>query len=117
MGTTQSLLKRVVLDALAADAKAEAEAEATLQQVALRLASSSNVSCTLNGAHQMKYVEDHTSDHARSRRPYLPEVSGSNAESLYLLRLCLLCILVPLWYSLVYLGITWYTIHGLCAIS
>ncbi|CAL1127527.1 unnamed protein product [Cladocopium goreaui] len=57
MGTTQSLLKRVVLDALA-DAKAKAEAEATLQQVALRLASSSNVSCTLNGAHQTKYVED-----------------------------------------------------------
>lgn len=62
MGTTQSLLKRVVLDALA-DAKAKAEAEATLQQVALRLASSSNVSCTLNGAHQTKYVEDQTSDH------------------------------------------------------
>ena len=60
MGTTQSLLKRVVLDALA-DAKAKAEA--TLQQVALRLAASSNVSCTLNGAHQTKYVEDQTSDH------------------------------------------------------
>eukprot|EP00435_Cladocopium_sp_Y103_P065777 s264_g27.t1 len=54
MGTTQSLLKRVVLDAIAADAAAEAP----LQQLALRLASSSNVSCTLNGAHQTKYVED-----------------------------------------------------------
>lgn len=56
MGTTQSLLKRVVLDALA-DANL-AEAEVPLQQLALRLAASSHVSCTLNGAHQMKYVED-----------------------------------------------------------
>ena len=52
MGTTQSLLKRVVLDALAADAGADlADAEAP----------SSHVSCTLNGAHQLKYVEDQQS--------------------------------------------------------
>lgn len=56
MGTTQSLLKRVVLDALA-DTNLAA-AEVPLQQLALRLAASSHVSCTLNGAHQMKYVED-----------------------------------------------------------
>ena len=62
MGTTQSLLKRVVLDALAADAGADlADAEAPLQQLALRLAASSHVSCTLNGAHQLKYVEDQQS--------------------------------------------------------
>ena len=57
MGTTQSLLKRVVLDALAANDVAEDE---PLQRLALRLASSSNVSCALNGAHQTKYVEDRT---------------------------------------------------------
>jgi len=52
MGTTQSLLKRVVRDATG-----EA-ADAPLQQVALRVAASNRISCTLNGAHDMKYVED-----------------------------------------------------------
>ena len=67
MGTTQSLLKRVVLDALA-DTNLAA-AEVPLQQLALRLAASSHVSCTLNGAHQMKYVEDHQSEKNARKSP------------------------------------------------
>ena len=53
MGTTQSLLKRVVLEAL------ETVETQPLQRLALRLASSPHqVSCALTGAHRATYVED-----------------------------------------------------------
>mmetsp|Transcript_67828 Transcript_67828/g.150275 ORF Transcript_67828/g.150275 Transcript_67828/m.150275 type:complete len:410 (+) Transcript_67828:24-1253(+) len=51
MGTMASLLKRVVREA--ADLP-----EAPLQQLALRLAVSAEVACTLNGARREPYVED-----------------------------------------------------------
>ncbi|CAK9056972.1 Oxalate--CoA ligase (Oxalyl-CoA synthetase) (Peroxisomal-coenzyme A synthetase) [Durusdinium trenchii] len=51
MGTTESLLKRVLTEALGE--------EAPLQQLALRLAlSAPGSACTLNGAHRWNYLDD-----------------------------------------------------------